>query len=800
MSAATPAASSPAPEATSPAPSVTQDQNASAAIDRQVLEYLRSRGHKAAEQALSESLEQGGTPDSSGAGPSTSATISSDDFIKKLAVYTQSTTKSGENALRDATKVLSDMVSMGNSVNVQNIVSSIGDVGAEDILSLDPNDKQEGYRDLESWVEGSLDMYRPEFRPILFPIFVHFYLDLIQHGFKEAALKFFSEHSGPLAPAHSATLHHLSTLLLPTHAQNDELAQRFRNEKYTIRMTRSGFSLLVGWLNEGIGGESLGSGFGFAGEKGKRGRSAIMRVVNNHLKFDVITGPGHAATQETWEERTGLLSSLIPQASGNASSDPTAFNTSKGELKLGPAPISEELRQETERVLREQAMMDRDPSAQYDVHYARPQPPPGVTSPTIADLPPHPPNFKTADVKREVEKVRDARKRIRLEPSLLSTAGVSSSQQATVRSKALPSVCAYTLHDVGEGAPCATFSQDTSLMAAGFSESYVRLWSLKGEKLKGLRSDFQTSSITGAASLRKIREKGGSTTRKLIGHSGPVYSVAFDPIGGSASPPKYLLSSSADATTRLWSLDTMTNVVAYRGHQNPVWDVQWSPMGVYFATASRDRTARLWSTDRSNALRIYAGHLSDVDCVRFHPNSLYLATGSSDRTARLWDVQRGSCVRVFIGHQNIVSTMAFSPDGKTLATAGEDLAINLWDLGSGRRIKKMTGHTASIYSLAFSAESNLLVSGGADWTVRCWDTKSAGGPANKSQPNGTGVNGVGDDDPMSGVSKEQNELPSIETSDLLSTFPTKRTPITDVQFTSRNLCLVAGPYLSPEQR
>ena len=36
--------------------------------------------------------------------------------------------------------------------------------------------------------------------------------------------------------------------------------------------------------------------------------------------------------------------------------------------------------------------------------------------------------------------------------------------------------------------------------------------------------------------------------------------------------------------------------------------------------------------------------------------------------------------------------------------------------------------------------------------------------------------------------------------DLLSTFPTKRTPITNVQFTSRNLCLVGGTYLSPEVR
>jgi transcription initiation factor TFIID subunit 5 len=168
-------------------------------------------------------------------------------------------------------------------------------------------------------------------------------------------------------------------------------------------------------------------------------------------------------------------------------------------------------------------------------------------------------------------------------------------------------------------------------MAAGFAESFIRIWSLKGEKLKGLRSDFQASAIRDcgsisqnckplltssygvAGSIQKIREKGGSSTRKLIGHSGPVYAVSFDPLSGSAGPPKHLLSASADSTTRLWSLDTMTNVVAYRGHQNPVWDVQWNPLGIYFATGSRDRTARLWSTDRTSCLRVYAGHLSDVD-------------------------------------------------------------------------------------------------------------------------------------------------------------------------------------------
>ncbi|KAK7059031.1 Transcription initiation factor TFIID subunit 5 [Paramarasmius palmivorus] len=743
MSGNTPPASSQSPSAPSPS-NQPQDslQNASE-TERAVLEYLRARGYTSAEKALAQAIEEGGGDDK-GKQPET---INSEELVKTLAVFAQTSSRPGENVLKDSNNVIQELTAMGNPPNIQNLISSIASVGAEDILSSDHTDKQEGYRELEAWVEGSLDMYRPEFRPILFPIFCHFYLDLIQHGYKDAALSFFSIFSPSLAPSHAATLHHLSTLLLPSHVQNDEIAQRFRDEKYVIRMSRSGFSLLVGWLTEGVGGEGLGTGLGFSGEKGKKGRAAVMRVVNNHLRFDgnyipgvlfrvpVFTGNTVTASNPSsvspnaWEENTGLLSSLIPHANGATSkiSNPQSFNSSRGELTLGLPPMNEELRTEAERILREQAMVDRDPMVNHDLASLRPQPPPGVTAPSESDLLPRPPNFKTIDVDREVQAVRDARRRIRLDPSALNGVDLNSPQASAIKARVLPSICAYTLHDVAEGAPCCTFSMDTSLMAAGFAESYIRLWSLKGEKLRGMRSDFSSNSIRDAASLKKIKEKKGSTTRKLIGHSGPVYSVAFDPVSGSAAPPKYLLSASADGTTRLWSMDTMTDITAYRGHENPVWDVKWSPMGIYFATGSRDRTARLWSTDRTACLRLYAGHLGDVDCVEFHPNSLYLATGSSDWTARLWDVQRGSCVRVFLGHQGAISSMAISPDGRYLASAGEDLAINLWDLGSGKRIKKMTGHTASIYSLAFSAESSLLVSGGADWTVRCWDVKGAGG-------------------------------------------------------------------------
>jgi transcription initiation factor TFIID subunit 5 len=284
------------------------------------------------------------------------------------------------------------------------------------------------------------------------------------------ALKFFSTFASSLAAAHSATLHHLSTLLLPSHVQNDDLAQRFRNEKYVVRMSRSGFGLLVGWLTEGVGGEATGAGEGFSGERGKRGRAAVMRVVNNHLRFDgnlystlicmssvftantVTTSNTSSVSPNAWEESTGLLSSLIPQSNGATANltNSQAFNSSNGELKLGPAPISEELRLEAERVLREQAIVERDASAQYDSLNIRPAVQ-GVVVPSESDLPPLPPSFKTIDVHREVEKVRDARKRIRLEPSALASVDINSPQGGAARARALPSICAYTLHDTGEG-------------------------------------------------------------------------------------------------------------------------------------------------------------------------------------------------------------------------------------------------------------------------------------------------------------------------------------------------------------
>ncbi|XP_072265333.1 TAF5-like RNA polymerase II p300/CBP-associated factor-associated factor 65 kDa subunit 5L [Pyxicephalus adspersus] len=286
----------------------------------------------------------------------------------------------------------------------------------------------------------------------------------------------------------------------------------------------------------------------------------------------------------------------------------------------------------------------------------------------------------------------------------------------------LTTVCFYAFYNTDNLLNTAEISPNGKLLAAGFDNSSVKLWSLRSKKLKTQPHTVNVSHIRLACDI--LEEEGededqaGSEIKILRGHCGPVYSTRF------LSNSSGLLSCSEDSSIRYWDLKTYTNTVLYEGHAYPVWDLDVSTCSLFFASGSHDRTARLWSFDRTFPLRIYAGHLADVDCIKFHPNSNYLATGSTDKTVRLWSSQQGNSVRLFTGHRGPVLALAFSPNGRYLASAGEDQRLKLWDLASGTLYKELRGHTDNINSLAFSPDSSLIASASMDNSVRVWDIRN----------------------------------------------------------------------------
>jgi transcription initiation factor TFIID subunit 5 len=182
----------------------------------------------------------------------------------------------------------------------------------------------------------------------------------------------------------------------------------------------------------------------------------------NDIDMILVTASNSTSiAAHAWEESTGLLSALT-QVNGMSDTsramDPQAFNASRGDLKLGPSPVNDALRQEADRRLREQQMNGFDPELsggpQYDLPFPFGVMPAGVVAPSANELLPRPPQFRTVDVQREMDRVRDARKRIKLDPSSLSgdiDIHGFDKQSTAARAKALPSICAYTLHDAADG-------------------------------------------------------------------------------------------------------------------------------------------------------------------------------------------------------------------------------------------------------------------------------------------------------------------------------------------------------------
>lgn len=348
---------------------------------------------------------------------------------------------------------------------------------------------------------------------------------------------------------------------------------------------------------------------------------------------------------------------------------------------------------------------------------------------------------------------------------------------------------------------CLDFSDDNKLVAAGMQDSYIRVWSLDGLPIS------QTYTEVNGKKMPPPKN-----SERLYGHSGPVYAVAFAPCidraeGGDQVPTnaRWLLSSSADKTIRLWSLDLWKCVLVFQGHDQPVWDISWGPFGYYFVSGGHDKTARLWVTNRTRQQRIFAGHDQDVDCVCFHPNSAYVFTGSSDHTVRMWAITTGNAVRMFTGHTGNITALECSNNGKLLASADDQGSIFLWDLAPGRLFKRMRGHgKGGIWSLSWSAESTVLVSGGADGTVRVWDVA---GPAQDSTVVAEG--GAGKQIDMQSATASSSQAAStsapgsskkkgkeaVVTPDQISAFPTKKSPVYKVQFTRMNLIVAGGAYM-----
>ncbi|XP_027218189.1 transcription initiation factor TFIID subunit 5 [Penaeus vannamei] len=590
-----------------------------------------------------------------------SVSLDRNSLVAVLNFLKKNQFKATEDLLRQETNFY-DTVSdseggIGGDSEVTSVLSAYKSEG-------DPAEYEDAYKSLQNFIEKSLDAYKHEVALVLFPVFVHMYLELVYNGHEEVAKSFMEKFGNTQEDYFEEDMHKLSLVTSRDHMTGYQIMDNFRSNQFTVRMSRDTYAHLKRYLTE-------------------RGGGPVARIIHDRLYLDVYEGVPRTRAQ---------VGATAGAQEGEA---PKQVNKTKiyyGLLKEPELPNlameEEEGEEEGDKPKKKKPKKDAlQKSKKND-----PNAPPTYRIPL--------PELRDIDRIEKAKAFRDTVKRV------------------TLNRETLPSICFYTFLNATGNITGVDISDDSSLLAYGTADSQVRVQSITPSKLRCMKSAEQLNDIDKDADdvlVRMMDERTADYVRTLLGHSGPVYACSFSP------DRNLLLTAGEDGTIRLWSLQTWTCLVVYKGHVFAVWDVRFSPYGYYFASGGHDRTGRLWATDHHQPLRIFAGHFSDVDVVQFHPNSNYVASGSSDRSIRLWDVLNGNCVRVLTGHKDVIDALAFSPCGRFLASGGGDKRVLVWDLANGHLIAEMLSHTSTIYTISFSRDCNMLASGGLDNCVKLWD-------------------------------------------------------------------------------
>jgi WD40 repeat protein len=236
-----------------------------------------------------------------------------------------------------------------------------------------------------------------------------------------------------------------------------------------------------------------------------------------------------------------------------------------------------------------------------------------------------------------------------------------------------------------------------------------------GQKLKALVEDGcplqNYPTVTPLLALQTILNK-ICERNQFKGHNDMVYDVCFSPKG------QHIATVGSDGTVRLWNLFGQ-QLAGWQGHQGKIDDVSFSPDGQLIATAGRDGTAKLWNLS-GQLIAQFNERQTWARSVSFSADGqLMIVTAGTKGTAKLWNLS-GQQIAQFDGHQGRVWGVSFSPDGQLIATAAQDGTARLWNL-SGQQIARFNGHQGTVWGVSFSPNGQLIATAGADATAKVWD-------------------------------------------------------------------------------
>jgi len=128
--------------------------------------------------------------------------------------------------------------------------------------------------------------------------------------------------------------------------------------------------------------------------------------------------------------------------------------------------------------------------------------------------------------------------------------------------------------------------------------------------------------------------------RELVGHTDIITGLE------SISSMGFLLSSSLDASVRMFDLQSGTEKNRFIGHRAGVVAVAYSTEYRFLLSAGSDHVVCVWSPFAESQVYTLRGHTAPLISVQFVPGTPQILSGDSSGEIRVWDARNFTCCQV----------------------------------------------------------------------------------------------------------------------------------------------------------
>jgi ankyrin repeat protein/WD40 repeat protein len=204
----------------------------------------------------------------------------------------------------------------------------------------------------------------------------------------------------------------------------------------------------------------------------------------------------------------------------------------------------------------------------------------------------------------------------------------------------------------------------------------------KSEPPQPRQSEHPSTNVAGcgAPSVSHPQSEPIQRVATLVGHSGPISAIEFDPNKG------ILVSAGSDRVVRFWAVPGGNRLAALTGHPNYIMCASISGDGALVATGgstSRGSSERLpsqptcfvWRVSPPGLVGSFRGATYATTIVALSQKGDLLATGDADGSVRLWNPTALDCLATIDHHKNNrrgVNRLLFGNAGRVLVTADQE--------------------------------------------------------------------------------------------------------------------------------